>query len=41
MGQVLHGSAIATRFEKHLENYLPLVKLAAVRTWLRVYEPVF
>ena len=35
-----HFRAIATRFEKHPENYLALVKLAAVRIWLRVYESV-
>lgn len=33
-----HFRAIATRFEKHAANYLALVKLAAVRIWLRVYE---
>ena len=31
-----HFRAIATRFEKHPENYFALVKLAAVRFWLRV-----
>lgn len=30
-----HFRAIATRFEKHSANYLALVKLAAVRIWLR------
>ena len=35
-----HFRAIATRFEKHAENYLALVKLAAIRIWLRVYESV-
>jgi len=35
-----HFRAVATRFEKHAENYLALVKLAAVKIWLRVYESV-
>ena len=35
-----HFRAIATRFEKRPENYLALVKLAAIRTWLRNYESV-
>jgi len=35
-----HFRAIATRFEKHAENYLALVKLAAIRIWLRFYESV-
>jgi transposase len=35
-----HYRAIATRYEKHAANYLALVKLAAVRIWLRAYESV-
>ncbi len=35
-----HFRAIATRFEKYAENYLGLIKLAAIRIWLRVYESV-
>ena len=35
-----HFRAVATRFEKLPENYLALVKLAAVRIWLRIYESV-
>jgi transposase len=31
-----HFRAVATRFEKHADNYLALVKLAAVKIWLRV-----
>ena len=31
-----HFRAVATRFEKHSENYLALVKLAAVKIWIRV-----
>ena len=30
-----HYRAIATRYEKHATNYLALVKLAAIRIWLR------
>jgi len=33
-----HFRAVATRFEKHAENYLALFKLAAVKIWLRFYE---
>ena len=35
-----HFRAIATRFEKRPENYLALVKLAAIKIWLRNYESV-
>ena len=35
-----HFRAIATRYEKHAENYLALVKLAAARLWMRYYESV-
>ncbi|SMF82123.1 transposase, IS4 family [Tistlia consotensis] len=35
-----HYRAIATRFEKLADNYLALVKLAAIRIWLRSYESV-
>ena len=35
-----HFRAIATRFEKLPDNYLALVKLAAIRIWLRTYESV-
>ena len=30
-----HSRAIATRFEKHADNYLALVKLAASKIWMR------
>jgi transposase len=33
-----HFRVVATRYEKHAENYLALVKLAAVRICLRAYE---
>lgn len=39
-GKLKHFRAVATRFEKHPENYLALVKLAATRIWLRSYESV-
>lgn len=35
-----HFRAIATRYEKHDDNFLALVKLAASRIWLRFYESV-
>ena len=35
-----HYRAIATRYEKHDANFLALIKLAAIRIWLRVYESV-
>lgn len=38
--KIKHFRAIATRFEKHADNYLALVKLAAIRIWLRAYESV-
>ena len=31
-----HFRAVATRFEKHDANYLALVKLAAIRIWMRL-----
>ena len=34
-GKLKHFRAVATRFEKHSANYLALVKLAAVRIWIR------
>jgi transposase len=33
--KIKHFRAVATRFEKHDANYLALVKLAAVRIWMR------
>jgi transposase len=35
-----HYRAIATRYEKRAANYLALVKLAAIRIWLRHNESV-
>lgn len=36
--KIKHFRRIATRFEKHAENYLTMIKLAAVRIWLRRNE---
>lgn len=33
--KIKHYRAIATRYEKHPENYIALVKLAAVRIWMK------
>jgi transposase len=30
-----HFRAIATRYEKHAENYLALIKLASAKIWMR------
>ena len=38
--KIKHFRAVATRFEKHADNYLAVVKLAAIRIWLRAYESV-
>lgn len=38
--KIKHFRAIATRYEKHAQNYLALVKLAAIQIWLRNYESV-
>jgi transposase len=36
--RIKHCRHIATRYEKHAENFLAFVKIAAIRLWLRVYE---
>lgn len=33
--KIKHYRAIATRYEKHPENYMALIKLAAARIWMR------
>ena len=33
--KIKHYRAIATRYEKHPENYLALIKIAAARIWMR------
>lgn len=40
INKIKHFRAVATRFEKHAENYLALIKLAAIRVCLRTYESV-
>lgn len=36
--RIKHFRRVATRFEKHADNYLAMIKLAAVRIWLRNNE---
>jgi transposase len=36
--RIKHFRRVATRFEKHALNYLAMIKLAAIRIWLRVNE---
>ena len=36
--KIKHFRRIATRYEKRASNYLAMIKLAAIRIWLRVYE---
>jgi transposase len=36
--RIKHYRRVATRFEKHAANYLAMLKLAAIRIWLRVNE---
>lgn len=38
--EIKHFRAFATCYEKHAESYLALVKLAAIRIWLRNDESV-
>ena len=33
--KIKHFRAVATRYEKHAENYLALVKLASARLWMQ------
>ncbi len=33
--KIKHNRAIATRYEKHPENYMALIKLAATRIWMK------
>ncbi len=35
-----HFRAVATRYDKHPENYLAMVKLASIRIWMRFNESV-
>ncbi len=36
--RIKHCRRIATRYEKHASNFLAMLKIAAVRLWLRHYE---
>ena len=36
--RIKHFRRVATRYEKHAANYLAMVKLAAIRIWLRFNE---
>ena len=38
--KIKHFRAIATRYDKHADNFLALVKLAAAQIWMRTYESV-
>ena len=38
--KIKHFRAIATRYDKHADNFLTLVKLAAAQIWMRAYESV-
>jgi transposase len=38
--KIKHYRAIATRFDKHDDNFLASVKLAAIRIWMRFNESV-
>jgi len=36
--RIKHFRRIATRFEKHAQNYLAMIKLASIRIWVRHNE---
>ena len=36
--KIKHFRRIATRFEKHAQNYLAMIKLASIRMWMRHNE---
>ena len=36
--KIKHFRRIATRFEKHAQNYLAMIKLASIRIWIRHNE---
>ena len=38
--KIKHFRAIAPRYDKHADNFLTLVKLAAAQIWMRAYESV-
>ncbi|MCH7929342.1 MAG: transposase [Proteobacteria bacterium] len=36
--KIKHFRRVATRYEMRASNYLAMIKLAAIRIWLRTYE---
>ena len=36
--KIKHFRAVATRYDKHPENYLAMIKLASIRIWMRFNE---
>ncbi len=38
--KIKHFRAVATRYDKHPENYLAMIKLASIRIWMRFNESV-
>ena len=36
--KIKHFRRVATRFEKHAQNYLAMIKLASIRIWMRHNE---
>jgi transposase len=36
--RIKHFRRVATRYEKHAANYLAMLKLAAIKIWMRAYE---
>jgi transposase len=36
--RIKHFRRVATRFEKHAQNYLAMIKLASIRIWMRHNE---
>jgi hypothetical protein len=36
--RIKHFRRTATRFEKHAQNYLAMIKLASIRIWMRHNE---
>ena len=38
LNRIKHFRRVATRFEKHAQNYLAMIKLASIRIWMRHNE---
>ena len=36
--RIKHFRRVATRYEKNASNYLPMLKLACIKIWMRAYE---